>query len=129
MKCRNAIAAYHLLIGTLLALPTTALAQTTGTSGATGISGTGSAACNAIVNSAAVSNANGWLTGLVVVVSGTPFKVAAVLGCIIAAIMLFLDSGHFGSHVKQLIMLIIGIMLVGLFVGFVFGNQLNIASC
>lgn len=135
MKFRHAIAAYHLFIGTLLTLPTAVFAQTVpaapaaGTAGAAGISGTGSTACNALVNSQAVANANGMLTGLIVILSGTPFKVAAVLGSLICAVGLFLDSGHFGQHIKQFLMVIIIIMLVGLFVGWAFGGSLNIASC
>jgi hypothetical protein len=129
VKLRNAIVAYHVLIGPLLTFPTAVFAQAAPGTAGSSISGSGSAACNALVNSTAVSNANGWMTAIIVILAGTPFKVAAVLGCIIAAIALFLDSGHFGQHIKQILMLMIGIMLVGLFVGFVFGGQVSIASC
>jgi hypothetical protein len=109
-------------------------ADTGGTGAAPGAGGTGTSlgggsGCTAIIQSTAIQLGNGWLTGLVVFLTGTPFKVAAALSFIVAALMLFLDSGHLGQHVKQLIAVVLGVALTGLVVGFLFGPQVAIAQC
>ena len=114
-----------LLCVSALLLPHDVLAQAT--TGGTSLGG--GSGCTAITNSAALQTGNGWLTGIVVFLTGTPFKVAAVVSFVGAALMLFLDSAHFGQHVKHVIAVVLGIVLTGLVVGFVFGPQVAIASC
>ena len=122
----------YLFVGALCALallvPHEVLAQAAGTGG-TGTTLGGGSGCTAIIQSTAIQLGNGWLTGLVVFLTGTPFKVAAALSFIVAALMLFLDSGHLGQHVKQLIAVVLGVVLTGLVVGFLFGPQVAIAQC
>jgi hypothetical protein len=130
MKVARLAAIAQTALGFVLALPGIAFAQaTTGTSGGTSISGTGSAGCSAIMNSTAIQTGSGQLAGIVVFISGTPFKVAAALYFVVGIIALFLDNGHLPQIVKTLMIVFIGVAVVGLVVGFLFGSTSTIAQC
>jgi hypothetical protein len=107
-------------------LPRLALAQATG--GGTSI-GAGSAGCTAIINSTAIQAGNGQLAGIVVFLSGTPFKVAAAAYFVIGIIMLFLDNGHLPHIIKTLMIVFLGVAAAGLVVAFLFGTTSAIAQC
>ena len=116
----------------LALLPTFALAQATGggvnpniSNGANG----GTAACNAIVNSASAGQANGTLAGVAVFLSGTPFRIAAFIGIVMAAVVLLLDQGHLPQVAQRVLQVVIIIVIVGVVVGFIFNPANNLAQC
>ena len=119
------------VFGFMLVFPIAAFAQSTGTSGTTGGTsiGAGNAGCTAVTGATALQNGNGQLAGIVVFLTGTPFKVAAAIYFVVAIIMLFLDNGHLPQMVKHLLTVFLGIAAVGLIVGFLFGSNANIAQC
>jgi len=113
-----------------VAIPTLVLAQQAGLNPAISGNGTNSqATCTQIINSASVGQANGVLAALAVFLSGTPFRIGAFIGIVVAAITLLLDSGHLSHIVQRVLVSLMIIVILGVLTGFIFGTNSALAQC
>jgi len=113
-----------------VAIPTLVLAQQAGLNSSISGNGTGAqTACTQIVNSAQAGQANGVLAALAVWLSGTPFRIGAFIGIVVAGISLLLDSGHLSHIVQRVLITFIIVVLIGVATGFLFGTSASLAQC
>jgi hypothetical protein len=109
----------------LTLLPALVLAQST--SGATSIGG-GNSQCTSITNSTALQNGSGALAGILVFLTGTPFKVACGIFIVGGIILILLDSGQLPQFAKLFITAIIAVAFIGIGISFIFTTP-AVAQC
>ncbi|MFZ1125578.1 MAG: hypothetical protein WAN59_10620 [Candidatus Baltobacteraceae bacterium] len=112
----------------LALLPALALAQSTTTTGGAPSVGGGNSQCTAITNSTALQNGSGALGGILVFLTGTPFKVACGIFVVAGIILILLDSGQLPQFAKLFITAIIAVAFIGIGISFIFTAP-AVATC